>query len=135
MDVPLTPDVEKALVEHTQEQGLSPEAAAFHVLQEKFSGASSRPEDECYKGSLIDLLAHHIGSLASGEAVPGGARMSEGCGRKFALDWWTEGSKGGYGPDRQGFGEQGRSRGRNRKEELFLDSDSVNNRPWGLPRA
>ena len=94
MDIPLTPDLEKALVEHAQEQGLTPEAAALCVLREGLPESSSRAIPKSHEGNLRDFLGHHVGSLASGETIPGGARMSEDCGRKFATGL-AEGRKGG----------------------------------------
>ena len=80
----LTPDIEQALTEQARDCGTTPEILALEVLRERFVAwrAQEAPEDS--SRSLADFLDGHIGVLKSSEHVPGGARMSEDGGRKFA---------------------------------------------------
>ena len=80
----LTPDIEQALAEEAGDQGTTPELLALDSLRQRFVArrASERPSFEA--ASLAELLDGHLGTLHSSEEVPGGARMSEDGGGRFA---------------------------------------------------
>ena len=84
MKITLTPDIEKALAEQARRQGATPEMLALDALREQFvcSGAPEIPVNE--EATLADFLAGHIDVITSSEKVPGGARLSEDAGKKFA---------------------------------------------------
>ncbi|MBI3245657.1 MAG: hypothetical protein HYZ50_04015 [Deltaproteobacteria bacterium] len=84
MNISLPPDIERVVVEHAREQGTTPELLVIDSLRERFllsPPLSTLPEGE---GTLADFLGKHIGVLHSSEHIPGGARMSEESGKKFA---------------------------------------------------
>jgi hypothetical protein len=81
MEITLPPEIEAALTERAQEQGTTPELLAADALRERFAPAVAEPACE---GSLADYLRDYIGVFDSSEYVPGGARMSEDTGKKFA---------------------------------------------------
>jgi hypothetical protein len=76
------------LTEYALKQGTTPEVLALHTLRERFvSSFVSSTETETAsekQGTLADFLVGHLGVLSSSEHVPGGARMSENCSKKFA---------------------------------------------------
>ena len=84
MNVSLPPDLEQAVMEHAREQGTTPELIVIDSLRERFllSPPLSIPTEG--EGTLADFLGKHIGVLHSSEYLPGGARMSEDSGKKFA---------------------------------------------------
>ncbi len=84
MHISLPPDLERAVVAYAREQGTTPELLIVDSLRERFllSSMPSIPTDG--EGTLVEFLGQHIGILHSGECVPGGARMSEDTGKKFA---------------------------------------------------
>jgi hypothetical protein len=84
MIIILTPDIEQALATEARKLGLTPEQLALDSLRERFlSPESTRlPAEE--PATLADFLRGHLGVLHSSEHVPGGARLSENSGRKFA---------------------------------------------------
>ena len=84
MNIILPPDIEQAVVEHAREQGTTPELLILDSLRERF--LPSPPLDRLTEGeeTLADFLGPHIGVLHSSEHIPGGARMSEDSGKKFA---------------------------------------------------
>lgn len=84
MKITLTPDIEKALAEQARRRGTTPEMLALHTLRDQFvySGTTEAPVSE--EETLADFLTDHLGVIASSEKTPGGARMSEGTGKKFA---------------------------------------------------
>lgn len=84
MIVTLTPDIEEALAAEARKLGLTPEQLALDSLRERFlSRERERPSAE-EQATLADFLYGHLGVLHSSEHVPGGARLSENSGRKFA---------------------------------------------------
>ena len=83
MLISLTPEIEHAVTEEARKLGTTPEALALESLRERFLPPLS-VERSGEEGTLADFLGGHIGVLHSGEHIPGGARMSEGSGRKFA---------------------------------------------------
>jgi hypothetical protein len=84
MILALTPDIEQALVEQAHKLGTTPEQLAMDSLRERF--VSSEPPEAPAEGqpTLAAFLSGHLGVLHSSEYTPGGARMSEKSGRKFA---------------------------------------------------
>jgi len=84
MQITLTPDIENALVEHAKSQGLTPEKVVLNVLKEWLISWLKTNTTAQGKGTLADYLEDHIGVLSSSEYIPGGARMSEDCGKKFS---------------------------------------------------
>ena len=84
MTITLTPDIESALVEQAKEHGTTPEQLALESLRERFVTPSEQSAPTDGAETLYDRLKDHIGVINSGEHVPGGARMSEETGKKFA---------------------------------------------------
>lgn len=84
MQITLTSDIETALIQYAQNQGVAPETLVVEILKEYFvfslTASKSSIKD---KQSLVDYLENHIGTLSSSEFVPGGAQMSKNCGKKF----------------------------------------------------
>ena len=92
MNIPLTPDIERALAEQARRLGTTPERLAIDSLREQFV-TTTRPLTERVD-TLADFLHEHVGILSSGDHVPGGARMSEGTGQKFAAGLMERDSRG-----------------------------------------
>ena len=84
MIITLPPDIEQVLVEHARKQGTTPELLVLDSLRERFILASSSDSSAESEGTLADFLGTYIGVLHSSEHIPGGARMSEDTGKKFA---------------------------------------------------
>lgn len=82
--ITLTPDLESALIEAAHQQGTTAELLALDCLRERFIPTEMAEPSHRNGGTLADFLAGHIGVLSSSEHVPGGARMSEDSGQKFA---------------------------------------------------
>ena len=82
MIITLTPDIEKALSEHSRRQGTTPEQLALESLRRQFVTHPGKRVGELH-GTLADFLADSIGVLHSNEYIPGGAKMSEGTGKTF----------------------------------------------------
>jgi hypothetical protein len=84
MIITLTPDIEQALATEARKLGRTPEQLALDSLRERFlSLERDRPPAE-EQATLADFLHEHLGVLHSSEHIPGGARLSENSGRKFA---------------------------------------------------
>jgi hypothetical protein len=81
--IKLTPELEQVIGEEARRQGTTPELLVIESLRRCFLPHATRtaPEPE---GTLADFLSDFVGTLHSSEHVPGGARMSEAAGRKFA---------------------------------------------------
>ena len=84
MIITLTPDIEHTLTEQAHKLGVTPEQLALDSLRERFALSDSTNTASGRQGTLGDFLQGYIGVLDSSEHVPGGARMSEDSGRKFA---------------------------------------------------
>lgn len=84
MEITLTFDIENALAEQARRQGITSEMLALNALQERFVSSMETEIPIEKKETLLDFLEGHIGVLSSSEHVPGGTRMSENCGKKFA---------------------------------------------------
>jgi hypothetical protein len=78
MVIPLTPDIETALIHEAQRQGTTPEQLAIDSLGKLFLLPGPAGES-IYKGSLADFLAGHIGTVNGTTEA-----LSENCGRLFA---------------------------------------------------
>ena len=84
MTIIITPDIEHALAEEASKTGTTPQELALQCLRARFVPSDGSEAAAQEQGTLADFLAGYIGVLASGEHVPGGARMSEESGKKFA---------------------------------------------------
>ena len=84
MIITLTPDIEQALATEARKLGTTPEQLALDSLRERFVPAEAAVAPAEEPATLADFLSGHLGVLHSSEYVPGGARMSEASGRKFA---------------------------------------------------
>ena len=84
MIITLTPDIERALTAEAQKRGRTPEQLAIESLRERFIAPESDVSLAGAQDTLADFLRGDIGVLHSSEHVPGGARLSEDSGRKFA---------------------------------------------------
>ena len=84
MIITLTPDIESALAEQARRLGTTPERLAIDSLREHFTMTMSQARPPDTAETLADLLHEHTGVLHSGDYIPGGARMSEDSGKKFA---------------------------------------------------
>ena len=92
MIITLTPDIEKALAEQARKLGTTPEQLALDSLRERFVLAADAVRAEG-QGTLAEFLRGHMGVLHSSEHIPGGARMSEQTGKKFATGLLAEHQK------------------------------------------
>jgi hypothetical protein len=84
MNIILPPDIERAVVEYARKQGTTPELLVLDSLRERFLPSLLADRSTEGEGTLADFLGTHIESLHSSEHIPGGARMSEDTGKKFA---------------------------------------------------
>ena len=84
MIITLTPDIEQALTAEARQRGLTPEQLALDSLRARFLFPESERSPAAAQETLADFLCGHVGVLHSSEYVPGGARLSEDSGRKFA---------------------------------------------------
>jgi hypothetical protein len=84
MIITLTPDIEQALAAEARKLGRTPEQLALDSLRERFLSPESDMPPAQEPATLADFLRGHLGVLHSSEHVPGGARLSETSGRKFA---------------------------------------------------
>ena len=84
MIITLTSDIEQALAAEACKLGLTPEQLALDSLRERFLSPESEMSPVGEQATLADFLRGHLGVLHSSEHVPGGARLSEDSGRKFA---------------------------------------------------
>ena len=84
MIITLTPEIETALAQCARKEGTTPEKFVLETLRKRlisYVTASVPPPENM---TLHDLLKDYIGVMSSSEYVPGGARMSENTGKKFA---------------------------------------------------
>jgi hypothetical protein len=90
MTISLTPEIEDALEAQARQRGTTPERLAQEILAAGLREMAAHdheepaPETGLEEGSLADLFAGRIGVIRSSEYVPGGARLSQDSGRKFA---------------------------------------------------
>ena len=90
MIITLTPDIEQALAAEARKLGRTPEQLALDSLRERFLSPESDLSLGREQATLADFLHGHLGVLHSSEHVPGGARLSEESGRKFAAALITQ---------------------------------------------
>ena len=83
MVITLTPEIEQALVEAAEEQGISPERLALTRLHESFVKPTVTEPEPATGETLFDSLQGLIGVLDSSKLVPGGAQMSKNSSQKF----------------------------------------------------
>lgn len=84
LTIKLTPDIANSLIQRSRQQGTTPELLVLEAIIKLFAPSdASTPADNQYH-TLADFLAGYVGVVDSGELIPGGARMSEDCGEKFA---------------------------------------------------
>jgi hypothetical protein len=84
MIITLTPDIEQALAAEARKLGRTPEQLILDSLRERFLSPESEQPPTEEQSTLADFLRGHLGVLHSSEHVPGGARLSENSGQKFA---------------------------------------------------
>lgn len=90
MIITLTPDIEQALAAEAHKLGRTPEQLALDSLRERFLSPGRDLSLRGEQVTLADFLYSHLGILHSSEHVPGGARLSEESGRKFAAALITQ---------------------------------------------
>lgn len=86
MKLTLTADIENALIEAANQQGTTPETIALDCLRQRFASQKEAHSPVEAGSSLADFLSGHIGVIASGEQIPGGACLSEKSGQKFTAE-------------------------------------------------
>ncbi len=84
MIITLTPEIENALTQCADKEGTTPEKLALETLRKRFLSYVTASVPPAENMTLYDFLKDHIGVISSSEHVPGGARMSENTGKKFA---------------------------------------------------
>ena len=84
MIITLTPDIEQALTAEARKLGRTPEQLALESLRARFMAPESDASLTEEQDTLADFLHGYLGVLHSSDHVPGGARLSEDSGRKFA---------------------------------------------------
>ncbi len=84
MEIMLTPDLEVALVHHARKQGMTLHTLVLEMLRERFGTPQATETISNEQETLFEFLDGHIGVLHSSEYIPGGGRMSEDGGKKFA---------------------------------------------------
>jgi hypothetical protein len=86
MKITVPPDIERVLTSRADQLGTTPELLALSSLRERFPPAEEEPE-EARKGqapqTMADFLRGYVGTLHSGERLPGGAGMSADVRGKF----------------------------------------------------
>jgi hypothetical protein len=85
--ITLPPELERVATERAKQQGTTPELWALDKLHQSLQSEAviePAPEPTSDGGSMLDFFAGYVGVLHSGEFVPGGAKMSQETGRKFA---------------------------------------------------
>lgn len=90
MVITLTPDIEQALAAEARKLGRTPEQLALDSLRERFLSPENDLSPRGEQATLADFLRGHLGVLHSSEHVPGGARLSEDSGQKFATALITQ---------------------------------------------
>ncbi|MGD0949840.1 MAG: hypothetical protein ABSA52_20725 [Candidatus Binatia bacterium] len=88
MKITVPPEIERALTVQARKRGTTAELIALDSLRRRFVRAHVRRRHDEGEGNgrqtLADFLEGYVGVLHSSERVPGGARMSEESGNKFA---------------------------------------------------
>jgi hypothetical protein len=87
MKITVPPELERALTAQARKRGTTAELVALDSLRKWFVRVrvKRRPEERGNgRQTLADFLKGYVGVLRSSECTPGGARMSEQPGRRFA---------------------------------------------------
>ncbi|MBI1925070.1 hypothetical protein HYR99_12580 [Candidatus Poribacteria bacterium] len=84
MQIRLTEDIERGLIEKANQLGKLPETLALEVLRKQFAHSAEVEASVTQARTLADLLGDYIGTVDSSEYVEGGAQMSKDTGKKFA---------------------------------------------------
>lgn len=84
MIIVLPSELEQALTVVAQKQGRTPEQLALDSLRDYFLAPETDLTSTGVPPTLADFLDGYLGVLHSGESVPGGARLSENSGQKYA---------------------------------------------------
>jgi hypothetical protein len=83
MVITVPPELEQALKEHAQQQGIPPEQLALNSLHQTF-GQPNRPADQDVDTeTLADFLQPYIGILSSAEVDASPGMWSEDTGDRF----------------------------------------------------
>ena len=82
--ITLPPELEKVVVEKAEQLGTTPELYILDDLRLRFMSVEPLETPVVEGESMAEFLGDFIGCLDSGELVPGGAKMSEDIGEKFA---------------------------------------------------
>ena len=83
MNLLLTPDIENSLVQKAKHLGTTPELLALDLLRQQLLQDTPNG-DNTPAHNLAEFLGPLVGVFSSDVLVPGGARLSEKCGQKFA---------------------------------------------------
>jgi hypothetical protein len=84
MVIKLTPDIEEALAKEAETLGTTVEQLALASLRERFVPKAFTERLPKQPQNLAEYLDGYVGILHSSEHMPGGARLSEKTGEKFA---------------------------------------------------
>lgn len=84
MNITLTPEIEQVLIRVARKQGATVESIVLKTLRECFFQKERKKQEGSGMNSLADMLKGDIGTIDSGEIVPGGAQMSTNTGKRFA---------------------------------------------------
>jgi hypothetical protein len=84
MQITLTPEIENVLTQRANKIGTTPERLALEVLRQHLSEMRESEEQPSSQRTLAEFLGDQIGSIATGDYVPGGANLSEQTGQRFA---------------------------------------------------
>ena len=94
LTVTLPPELENAVVAKAEQAGTTPELYVLDALRSRFLPTETVEPVSAEGQTLADFLGDFVGCLDSGDFVPGGARMSENIGEKFAqgmIQKWKQG--------------------------------------------
>ena len=89
MNLLLTPDIENYLVKKAQHLGTTPELLALELLRKELLNGNQESAHGSAT-SLAEFLGQHVGVLSSKTLAGEDARLSEDCGRKFAIGLLAE---------------------------------------------
>jgi hypothetical protein len=82
MQIQITPDLEEALIARARQSNQVPEPLALELLRQQLAAWTS--VSATLPDTLTAFLADQIGVIGSEERQPGGARLSEKTGKRFA---------------------------------------------------
>lgn len=86
MQITLSLELEKALIQRAQQVGIAPDQLATDLLRQQLNGLQFDPpvHEEMRAKTLADFLEGYIGVIQSGKGLNGGAGLSEKTGKNFA---------------------------------------------------